>query len=81
MNLEGLAPSAENLILEVWGRGEIQYPPASLLLSFVSFHCNKSCFKLLELDVDPERECCQLHGAFRVGSCTEESALEWADLV
>lgn len=59
---------------------ETQCPPAWLLLSFISSHCDKSHFNLLELDVDPERACCQLHEGLGVGSCVEESeALECAD--
>lgn len=44
--------------------------------------CDKSHFNLLELDVDPERACCQLHEGLGVGSCAEElEALECADSV
>lgn len=61
---------------------ETQYPPAWLLLSFISSHCDKSHFNLLELDVDPERACCQLHEGLGVGSCAEESkALECTEPV
>lgn len=58
---------------------EIPDPPAGLLLSFVSFHCNKSHFSLLKPDVDPERERRQLPSRLGVGSCVEESqATYWS---
>lgn len=83
VSYKGLMPSEEILILEARGAGqETQYPPAWLLLSFISSHCDKSHFNLLELDVDPERACCQLHEGLGVGSCAEESkALECAEPV
>lgn len=48
-------------------RGEIQCPPAWLLLSCIPFYCKKSHFNLLELDVDPEKE--------RAASCMRASEL------